>query len=778
MVVTTVCVFVFASRAQTGEPLRLEAQVENVWVQVLGIKDKHLAGIGASGEVAIPDSAPMRLVGDLRDALDAIEAATSFEIAPPSPAETALQPDLRKARHIELLEARAAGSQWSLSSPEKAVFLCVWQVDGKPVHLSPRPILRTEKGGYHFPRANFTLGPGDTRGNPVFLLLENGRFSPVRSQWSTPEAGRLLARAALGDDEGCAAGIAQLPTVDAKYSDTDFTLLHALAQAGAARSVQALLAHGADPQAEAKGKNTPLHLATRSGRLETVRRLVAATAPLAAKNNYDSTALHIATAFDQPEICRALAEAGAPVNATNIYGETPTLLAAIAGSAPTVEMLLAKKGKFNFGPGGAEHLLTLQAGLGRRELVRILLAQRPRVNDDETGQTPLLAASREGHLGIVEDLLAAKADPNKATADGVVPLHVAAGRAHPAVVARLLAAGAKVDAATDKGNTPLQAACYAGSAESVKALLAAGAQVDRANQLGARPLTYALAAGSREATELILAAGARIDPTAEFFEADLGSALAIDCAVFVTAALQAGMPADFRNQRGWSALQVATLNEAKECATVLRASGATEADTAEANRVVPANQLDRRPAVVQIQSPIDPRDLAELDQGEATVVVQALVDADGSTAFAKAQCKDCRLSQSAVATVLRSKFAPAMKNGVPVATMVRIPIHFEDRSDPVFEFAKLDVKPRPLKQVPPIYPSALKRNGVNGVAVIEFFVDDTGVVRDPVVVGANHPLFAQSSVQALLKWKFSPGQKGGRKVATRMRQTFPFRISH
>ena len=60
-----------------------------------------------------------------------------------------------------------------------------------------------------------------------------------------------------------------------------------------------------------------------------------------------------------------------------------------------------------------------------------------------TGTTPLLIASRRGHLTVVTKLIAAGAIVNKArTIDGCTPLFIAAQEGHLAVVTKLVAAGA------------------------------------------------------------------------------------------------------------------------------------------------------------------------------------------------------------------------------------------------------------------------------------------------------------------------------------------------
>jgi len=78
---------------------------------------------------------------------------------------------------------------------------------------------------------------------------------------------------------------------------------------------------------------------------------------------------------------------------------------------------------------------------------------------------------------------------------------------------------------------------------------------------------------------------------------------------------------------------------------------------------------------------------------------------------------------------------------------------------------------------PPEYPYELKRQGIEGVAVLEFIVDDKGDVRDVNVVSSTHREFESPAVQAVQKWKFSPGRKGGKAVNTHMMIPVAFTLS-
>ncbi|CAL1146636.1 unnamed protein product [Cladocopium goreaui] len=132
---------------------------------------------------------------------------------------------------------------------------------------------------------------------------------------------------------------------------------------------------------------------------------------------------------------------------------------------------------------------------------------------------PLHFAAQEGHPEVVEALLAAgasveaKDDDGRGPQrrDGDEPLAMAAAEGHLEVVEALLAAGASVEARGSVGRTPLHDAAKRGHTAAVEQLLAAGAAVDAANNEGRTPLHYAAFNGHAAVVEQLLAAGAAVD---------------------------------------------------------------------------------------------------------------------------------------------------------------------------------------------------------------------------------------------------------------------------
>lgn len=81
------------------------------------------------------------------------------------------------------------------------------------------------------------------------------------------------------------------------------------------------------------------------------------------------------------------------------------------------------------------------------------------------------------------------------------------------------------------------------------------------------------------------------------------------------------------------------------------------------------------------------------------------------------------------------------------------------------------------EQSPPYYPTGLRKSEMEGTVIMQFVVDEKGNVKDPEAVRSTHPLFEKSCIQAIPRWRFTPGTLNGKPVLTRVRIPIPFRIN-
>lgn len=86
--------------------------------------------------------------------------------------------------------------------------------------------------------------------------------------------------------------------------------------------------------------------------------------------------------------------------------------------------------------------------------------------------------------------------------------------------------------------------------------------------------------------------------------------------------------------------------------------------------------------------------------------------------------------------------------------------------DPVYYTARqLDVQPRALDAINPVYPQDAIARGASGWVQLQLKLDETGSVQDVEVSDASPPgIFDQSALDAFRNAHFAPAQKDGRAV--------------
>jgi|CXWL01.1.fsa_nt_gi protein TonB len=94
----------------------------------------------------------------------------------------------------------------------------------------------------------------------------------------------------------------------------------------------------------------------------------------------------------------------------------------------------------------------------------------------------------------------------------------------------------------------------------------------------------------------------------------------------------------------------------------------------------------------------------------------------------------------------------------------------------LFDINNLDQKPVARVQNPPQYPYEMSRAGISGEVVVEFIISSAGDVVDTRVVRSSHREFEVPALQAVAKWKFKAGRKGGKNVNTRASQLIEFNL--
>jgi protein TonB len=95
-----------------------------------------------------------------------------------------------------------------------------------------------------------------------------------------------------------------------------------------------------------------------------------------------------------------------------------------------------------------------------------------------------------------------------------------------------------------------------------------------------------------------------------------------------------------------------------------------------------------------------------------------------------------------------------------------------------FGLKQVDQAPVPIRKVTPEFPEAARKLGASGKVLLKFLVKaDGSVIRASVVEASPAGLFDHSALDAVCKWRFTPGVYHGHAVATWVMLPVYFRLS-
>uniref|UniRef100_A0A914DMY8 KAP NTPase domain-containing protein n=1 Tax=Acrobeloides nanus TaxID=290746 RepID=A0A914DMY8_9BILA len=189
----------------------------------------------------------------------------------------------------------------------------------------------------------------------------------------------------------------------------------------------------------------------------------------------------------------------------NANAETLLIAAARCGHTEIVSHLLPDGDVEETDNDGWTALLNA-AKNGHREVVKLLLDAGATVDQtDLMGWSPLMWAAYKNRLGVVDELIAAKAHINLVgEEDSLTPLIIASGRGYIDIVRALIQAGAQVNACDKFGSTALIWASRKGYLEIVEELLNAGAELDAIGMYSSTALMLATKNNYFEVVEALL----------------------------------------------------------------------------------------------------------------------------------------------------------------------------------------------------------------------------------------------------------------------------------
>lgn len=167
---------------------------------------------------------------------------------------------------------------------------------------------------------------------------------------------------------------------------------------------------------------------------------------------------------------------------------------------------------------------------------------------------------------------------------------------------------------------------------------------------------------------------------------------------------------------------------------------------------------------------VPPRFPAERDAGgrdKLVVEAQLEIGADGAvTNVVWPESLGAAFVRLGLRAVSQWEFAPARSGGQPVAGAVTVPVIFQRTFGTEGEGKY--IPPKLAKSARPVYPTFMRRAGVEGRVKVAFEVTVEGRTANVYPVESNNPNFEDAAVDAVSKWTFEPAQVDGRPVRVRM----------
>ncbi|MEE2717783.1 MAG: ankyrin repeat domain-containing protein [SAR324 cluster bacterium] len=211
--------------------------------------------------------------------------------------------------------------------------------------------------------------------------------------------------------------------------------------------------------------------------------------------------LHAALLAEDHTALKRLLASGNSLEVRDAQHRTPLMRAVQLGDAVAAEHLLTHEADPDAADPFGDTSLTWAVVQRRMDLVNLLLQHR--ADPDKGHLTPLMWASLQNELPILERLLEAQPTINLRTREGWTVMHWAAEKGATEVMWRLLRSGAVVNAQDQSGRTALMLAARRGHLSTVRLLLERGALRDVEDFEGNTALDWAESEGRTTIADLL-----------------------------------------------------------------------------------------------------------------------------------------------------------------------------------------------------------------------------------------------------------------------------------
>jgi TonB family protein len=188
---------------------------------------------------------------------------------------------------------------------------------------------------------------------------------------------------------------------------------------------------------------------------------------------------------------------------------------------------------------------------------------------------------------------------------------------------------------------------------------------------------------------------------------------------------------------------------------------ATKEEIAEFTKgAVPIEGELKPPKLIKRVDPIYP-EKARKAKVDGIVILGIRTDIYGRVKAAKIyRSKSPILNKAAVAAVKQWVYEPLLIDGKPREALFTVTVVFKLKDKPVGKYEK----PKLIKRVDPIYPKELRKQGIQGIVILEVTTDIYGVPKKVEVLKSENSLLNQSAIDAVKQWVYEPDVKEGKPV--------------
>ncbi len=670
-------------------------------------------------------------------------------------------------------------NNWGLPENTNHLFAVAWidpDSDKHRLKLLQYTPLPEENGTRVYRRKTLSLNSSERLIPAIFLIDEEGKLMAFPKS-NEIELFTQLALVLIHDDATTLSQIIKENPQLLKKSYSGFLPFHMAAAYGAVSCMHALLDAGANINEKTPLKHQAIHLAVGNSELSALEFLVHNKCNISSGDYEGDNPLHAAVYVNSPEMVKLLVEAGAKTNKKNKRGFTPAAIAVNEDDFVLFRYLYERGSKIPLTSRNKQIMLAKVIRKNDLDNLSFIVKKWPKVLSPSQGFHPLCSAAKISNSRFVQALLDYGLDPDEVDLNGYTPLmYASAGNLD--AVRTLVEEGADPNLVNPKGGSALHVAILNQQLEITKFLLDNGANPNLKNPDGTPILWFATLMGNRQSLHELINAGATCAMTEDTAVPIMEYAFRYDIPEIVEITLTQCLRPDFNFYEDIPAYWVAKYYKSEAIMDLLELAG-IDPETIVSPTIVSPKSLRDQVEITNRAMPVVPYEIEE-KYGEFTARVQCIVDRDGQVILPRIISNPApELRREILESMREWRFKPLMVDNQPVRSQFTIPLKFiplpeEDR---FFEIEQTEIKPVPKRQIEPVYPPSLKRTRVNGRVTIAFIVDKEGNVINPIAENASHPAFVQPAIDAISRWKFNPGYRGGEPVAVRIRAPLIFRVN-